>query len=80
MIKVMEMQRRRKLDGCIHQLRVSAGLTQAVLAKLADIGRVTMVRLERGEQSPKLKTLVAIAFPLGIAILELFVEPKLILQ
>ena len=73
------MQGRRTLGGRIRQLRESAGLTQVALAELADIGRVTLVRLERGEQSPKFKTLEAIAIALGIAVPELLVEPGLIL-
>ena len=73
------MQGRRTIGGRIRQLRESAGLTQVALAELADIGRVTLVRLERGEQSPKFKTLEAIATALGIGVPELLVEPGLIL-
>ena len=78
-IETLAMQDRRTLGGRIRQLRESAGLTQVALAELADIGRVTLVRLERGEQSPKFKTLEAIATALGIGVPELLVEPGLIL-
>ncbi len=36
-------------------------MTQSELAVAAKIGRVTEVRIENGEQSPRYKTLVAIA-------------------
>ena len=74
------MQGRRTLGGRIRQLRESAGLTQVALAELADIGRVTPVRLEKGEQSPKYKTLDAIATALGIAVPELLVGPGLFVR
>ena len=56
--------------------RESAGFTQEALARAADIGRVTLVRLENGEQSPRLKTLKAIATALGIEAPDLLVEPE----
>ena len=80
MIEMIAMQGRRTLGGRTRQLRESASLTQAALAELADIGRVTLVRLERGEQFPKFKTLDAIATALGIAVPELLLEPRLILR
>ena len=77
-IETLAMQGRRTLGGRIRQVRESAGLIQVALAELADIGRVTLVRLERGEQSPKFKTLETIATALGIGVPELLVEPGLI--
>ncbi len=64
----------------IRQFRESAGLTQKGLAHAADIGRVTLVRLEKGEQTPRFKTLDAIAKALGIRVAELLVEPEWLLQ
>jgi transcriptional regulator with XRE-family HTH domain len=55
-------------------------LTQEALARAANIGRVTLVRLEKGEQTPRFKTLDAIAKALGIRVPELLVEPELLLQ
>ena len=46
---------------CIRELRESAGLTQEALAVATDIGRVTLVSIEKGEQTPRFKTLTAIA-------------------
>lgn len=44
----------------IRQWRKAAGLSQAALAEAAGIGRVTLVRIEKGEQAAKFKTLTAI--------------------
>ena len=60
----------------VRRYRESAGVTQEVLARAADIGRVTLVRLERGEQSPRFKTLKAVADALGIEAPDLLVEPE----
>lgn len=56
---------KQSLGGRIRQLREAAGLTQEELATHAGIGRVTLVRIERGEQSPRYDTLVALAAALG---------------
>ena len=60
----------------VRRYRESAGLTQKALARAADIGRVTLVRLEHGEQSPRFKTLKAVADALGIDAPDLLVEPE----
>ena len=48
------------LGGRIRRWRKDAGLSQAALAEAAGIGRVTLVRIEKGEQTAKFKTLTAI--------------------
>ena len=60
----------------VRRFRESAGLTQEALARAADIGRVTLVRLENGEQSPRFKTLKAVAEALGVAAPDFLVEPE----
>lgn len=67
---------RRTLGNRIRQLRKSAGLTQEALARTADIGRVTLIRLEKGEQTAKFKTLAAIAQAVGRPTIDLFLEPE----
>ena len=52
---------RQAIGTRIRQLRESAGLTQEALAQVAGIGRVTLVRIEKGEQSPRYDTLVSLA-------------------
>ncbi len=52
---------RQSLGKRIRSIRETAGMTQSELAKAAGIGRVTEVRIESGEQSPRYETLLAIA-------------------
>ncbi len=79
-IEAIAMRGRQTIGERIRHLRESAGLTQGALARAADIGRVTLVRLEKGEQTPRFKTLDAIAKALGIAVPELLVEPEWLLR
>ena len=65
---------REGLGARIRDLRVAAGLTQEALAVAAGIGRVTLVRVERGEQSPRFETLGAVAKALGVGVEELVVQ------
>ena len=67
---------RQTIGDRVRRYRESAGLTQVALARAADIGRVTLVRLEKGEQSPRFKTLKAVADALGMAVPDLLVDPE----
>ena len=67
---------RQSVGERIRRYRESAGLTQQALARAADIGRVTLVRLENGEQSPRFKTLKAVAEALRVDAPDLLVEPE----
>ena len=71
---------RQTLGERVRRFRESAGLTQEALSQAADIGRVTVVRLENGEQTPRFKTLQAVAHALGIDTRELLVDAQLLLQ
>jgi len=55
----------------VREMRTAAGMTQEQLSSAAGIGRVTLVRLEGGEQSPRYETLAAIARALGRPMAEL---------
>ena len=79
-IEAIAMRGRQTLGERIRHYRDSAGLTQEALARAADIGRVTLVRLEKGEQTPRFKTLEAISRALGIRVPELLVEPELLIR
>ena len=79
-IEAIAMRGKHTLGERIRHYRESAGLTQEALARSANIGRVTLVRLENGEQTPRFKTLEAIAGALGIGVPDLLVEPELLLQ
>lgn len=65
---------RQTIGGRVRDLREEADLTQDALARTAGIGRVTLVRLENGEQSPRFKTLNAVARALGRNVQDLIVE------
>ena len=62
---------RQTIGQRVRQFRESAGLTQEALARDADIGRVTLMRLENGEQTSRYGTLAAIAEAMGRPIQDL---------
>ena len=66
-VEAIAMRGRHTLGQRVRRLRNTAGLSQNALARAAGIGRVTLVRLEKGEQTPRFKTLEAIARALGYA-------------
>jgi DNA-binding XRE family transcriptional regulator len=65
---------RQSLGKRIRGIRESAGMTQSQLAAAAGIGRVTEVRIENGEQSPRYDTLIALARVLKRPLAELMSE------
>ena len=67
---------RRTVGERVRRFRESAGLTQEALARAADIGRVTLVRPENWEQSPRFRTLKAVSEALGMNAPDLLVEPE----
>ena len=77
-VEAIAMQGRQTLGQRIRSLRESAGFTQEALARSAGIGRVTLIRVENGEQSPRHKTLNAIAHALSSSVQELLVVPDLL--
>jgi len=70
-VEAVALPGRQAIGVNIRRLRESAGLTQKALAKAASIGRVTLVRIENGEQSPRYETLVSLAAALGRSVQEL---------
>ena len=58
----------------IKQLRREKGMTQVELAEKAQISRVTLVFLEKGDKEATTKTLASIAKALGVPIGSLFSE------
>jgi transcriptional regulator with XRE-family HTH domain len=67
---------RKALGARLRALRKATGTTQEALAVTAGIGRVTLVRIENGGQSPKLATLTALARALGCPVQELVAGPE----
>ena len=51
-------------------------MTQEALARAAGIGRVTLVRIEKGEQIARFKTLSAIAQAVGRPVVDLYLDPE----
>lgn len=64
---------RSSLGDGIRRLRESQRMTQEELAQAAGIGRVTLVRIENGDRSPRYATLMALAKALGRAPADLLV-------
>lgn len=63
-----------KLVGLnIKLARIKAGLKQEQLAEKADLSRETIGSIERGEKSPTVQTVGAIADALGIDMYKLFI-------
>ena len=73
-VDAIAMRGRHTLGQRVRRLRNSAGLSQDALARAAGIGRVTLVRLEKGEHTPRYRTLSAVAKVLGVDVSELLVE------
>jgi DNA-binding XRE family transcriptional regulator len=65
---------RQALGKRIRAIRESIGMTQSELAESAKIGRVTEVRIENGEQSPRYETLLAIARALKRPVTDLLTD------
>ena len=57
-------------------LRKARQLTQAALAKKADLPRSTLTHLESGQGNPSLKTLHAVAMALDVSLEELLAQPR----
>ena len=76
-VEALALSGRRTLGERIRDARRRAGLTQAALARAAGLGRTTLARLEKGEQSPRFKTLNAIADALDVGVEELLTEMPL---
>ena len=60
------------LAGRIAELRTRQGMTQHQLAEASGLALQYLTKIEQGDRSPSLKTLVALATALGLPIVELF--------
>ena len=75
-LEIETQQRTQAIGARIRKMRKAAGLTQQALAGAAGLGRVTLVRIERGDQSAKYKTLNSLALALGVDVFSLFVDEE----
>ena len=64
-VEAVAARGRQTLGSRIRQLREASSATQEALASAAGIGRVTLIRIENGDQSPRFQTMVSIAEALG---------------
>lgn len=65
---------RQALGRRIRQLRETARVTQEELSAAAGVGRITLVRIETGQQSPRYETLAALAKALGRPLTDLLLD------
>lgn len=65
-----------RIGARIHALRVERGLTLDGLARLSDVSRAMLSRIERGESSPTAQLLNKICSGLGVMLSALFAETE----
>ncbi|MFQ5933634.1 MAG: helix-turn-helix domain-containing protein, partial [Dehalococcoidia bacterium] len=68
------VQGRRLFGERLGRLRREKGLSQAELAKRSGIARVTIARIETGEQSPRYETIIALAKGLDLSVNRLLLD------
>ncbi len=56
----------------VKRIRQEQGLSQQALANLADVNKVTLIRIESGKGNPNIETLEKLANALGVEIAEFF--------
>ena len=65
------LQRRKAVGERIRAARIRASLTQERVALDAEIDRPSVVRIEQGQQSPTLDTLIRLADAIGVPLADL---------
>lgn len=73
-VERIESAGRQALGRRIRQLRETARITQEELSAAAKVGRVTLVRIETGQQSPRYETLAALAKALRLPLTDLLLD------
>ena len=74
-VEMIVAEGRQILGARVRALRETAGLTQENLAQAAGLGRITLVRLEKGKHTPKFSTLKALAHILERPVEDLLAGP-----
>ena len=67
-------QIRETIASNVRRDRKSAGFSQRALAHTSQVGEDTIVRLEKGQQEPRLVTLVAFSFALDVPLSDLLLD------
>jgi DNA-binding XRE family transcriptional regulator/mannose-6-phosphate isomerase-like protein (cupin superfamily) len=65
------------IGATIRQIRTAAGLTLTALAKKAEITKSTLSKIENGQVSSPIATLVRLAHALRVPLAEFFTEPHI---
>jgi len=65
------LARRRAVGDRIRAVRLNANLTQEAVALAAGVDRPSVVRIEQGQQSPTLDTLIRLADAIGVPLADL---------
>jgi DNA-binding XRE family transcriptional regulator len=73
-VETVAAEGRQSLGKRIRSIRESIGMTQSDLATAAGIGRITEVRIENGDQSPRYETLMAIVHALRIPLEDVLIN------
>jgi HTH-type transcriptional regulator / antitoxin HipB len=67
--ELFKMKNVKELGNLIRENRKNAGLSQIELAQLAGIGKTSVFDIEKGKESVKLKTLIAVLKVLNIEVI-----------
>ncbi|EGO9491052.1 helix-turn-helix domain-containing protein [Enterococcus faecalis] len=75
-VRYSEQQRGvKKLSNSVREFRVSKGITQTKLAKMANISRPYLAEIEKGDSNPSAQIAISIAKSLGTTVETIFL-PK----
>lgn len=61
-----------KFGSCVRELRLAAGMSQAVFGEKSGFYQTYLSRIERGQANPSLNAMDVIAKALGLTIFDLF--------
>ena len=70
----LEARKLRQIGHRIRTARRAEGITQERLAEMANLSTTYIGRLERGEKTPSIETLVVVADSLGVSPLDLLID------
>jgi len=72
MLSILNTVKNEHVSNHVRELRTSLGLTQAQLAELVGVARVSIVAIENGRYLPTIETALRISKALGVPIERIF--------
>jgi putative transcriptional regulator len=72
MLSILNIMVQERVGNKVRELRTSLGLTQAQLAELVGVARVSIVAIENGRFLPTIETALRIGKALGIPVEQIF--------